>query len=158
MSGVLLQSIAKLDFVIVPYKGAGPAMTDLVGGQVSMTVSAMSSVLPHVRTGKLRALGVTTAQRSVLMPELPTIAESGVPGYEVSNWYGVLSTRGTPATVVKNLNAALRTIIEDPEIQKRMAVQGTEPFIASPEQFAKFMASEVAKWSKLGTEFKLRVE
>ena len=158
MAGVLLQSIAKLDFVIVTYKGAGPAMTDLIGGQVSMAVSAMSSALPHVRSGRLRALGVTTAQRSVLMPELPTIAESGVPGYEVSNWFGVLSARGTPATVVKHLNTVLRTIIEDSEIQKRMAVQGIEPFTASPEQFAQFMASEVAKWSKLGRTFHLRVE
>ena len=158
MGGVLLQSMAHLDFAVIPYKGAGPAVTDLIGGQVSMAVAAMSSVLPHVKTGRLRALGVTTAQRSVLMPELPTIAESGIPGYEVTNWFGILSSRGTPPVIVSMLNGTLKKITQDAEFQSRMAVQGTEPFILSPEQFKRFIASEVSKWAKLGTDYKLRVE
>jgi tripartite-type tricarboxylate transporter receptor subunit TctC len=158
LGGVLLRSMAQLDFAMVSYKGAGPAMTELVGGHVQMAVAAMSSVLPHIRTGKLRALGVTTAQRSVLMPELPTIAESGIPGYEVSNWFGILSSKGIPTAIVKTLNAAFRKIIEDAETQKLMAAQGTEPLIMSPEQFEQFIGSEVSKWTKLSAEFKLRLD
>ncbi len=158
MGGILLRSLANLDFTIVHYKGAGPAMTELIGGHVQMAIAAMPSVLPHVRAGKLRALGVTTAQRSILMPGLPTIAEAGIPGYEASNWYGILSSKGMSGTIVNTLNATLKKIIEDPETQKLMAVEGTEPFVMSPEQFKAFISSEVAKWVKLSTEFKLQVE
>ena len=158
MSGVLLQSMAKLDFVVVPYKGAGPSMVDLVGGHVSMGVAAMSSVLPHVKTGKLRALGVTTAKRSVLMPELPTIAESGVPGYDVSNWFGVMSGKGVSPAIVRTLETTLGKIVQEPETQKQMAAQGTEPFVLSSVQFEKFIAAETAKWTKLGNAYKLHIE
>ncbi len=158
MSGVLLKSMANLDFVMVPYKGAGPAMIDLIGGQVSIAVAAMSSVLPHVKTGRLRALGVTTPKRSVLKPELPTIAESGVPGYNVTNWFGVMSGKGTPAAIVKKLNATIGKIIRNPETQKQMAAQGTEPLIMSPTEFRQFIASEVVKWTKLGNTYKLHID
>ncbi len=158
MSGVLLQSMAKLDFVFVPYKGAGPSMVDLVGGHVSMGVAAMSSVLPHVKSGKLRALGVTTAKRSVLMPELPTIAESGVPGYDVSNWFGIMSGKGVPPAIVKTLETTLGKIVQDPETQKQMAAQGTEPFVLSSAQFVKFIAAETEKWTNLGKTYKLHIE
>lgn len=158
MAGVLLQSMAQLDFVIVLYKGAGPAMIDLIGGQVSMAIAAMSSVLPHVRSGKLRALGVTTKQRSVLMPVLPTIAESGIPGYEVTNWFGVVATKGTPAPIVNTLSTALDRIVQDPETQKMMTAQGTEPFVLPPGELERFLRSEVSKWEKLGKSYKLRIE
>jgi tripartite-type tricarboxylate transporter receptor subunit TctC len=158
MGGVLLRSMAKLDFTMVPYKGAGPAVTELVGGHVHMAVAAMSSALPHIKAGKLRALGVTTAQRSVLMPELPTIAESGIPGYDVRNWFGILSSKGMPTPIVKTLNEALTKIVNDPETQKLMAAQGTEPWSLPPEQFAQFIESEISKWSKVSAEFKLRMD
>jgi tripartite-type tricarboxylate transporter receptor subunit TctC len=158
MGGVLLRSMAKLDFMMVPYKGAGPAMTELVGGHVQMAVAAMSSVLPHIKTGKLRALGATTAHRSVLMPELPTIAESGIPGYDVRNWFGILSSKGMPMSIVKTLNAELTKIVNDPETQNLMAAQGTEPWILPSEQFAQFIQSEIAKWSKVSAEFNLRMD
>jgi tripartite-type tricarboxylate transporter receptor subunit TctC len=158
MAGVLLQSMAQLDFVIVLYKGAGPAVIDLIGGQVTMAIAAMSSVLPQVRAGKLRALGVTTKQRSVLMPDLPTIAESGIPGYDVTNWFGVVSARGTPAPVIKTLSSTLEKIVQDPETQKMMAAQGTEPFVLPAGEFERFLRGEVSKWEKLGKDYKLRVE
>ena len=158
MGGVLLRSMANLDFTMVTYKGAGPAMTELIGGHVQMAVAAMSSVLPHVKSGKLRALGVTTAHRSVLMPELPTIAESGIPGYEVSNWFGVLSSKGMAAENVKALNATFRRVVEDADTQKLMAAQGTEPFVMTPGEFQKFIGLEVAKWTKLSADFNLKVD
>jgi tripartite-type tricarboxylate transporter receptor subunit TctC len=157
MAGVLLQALAGLDFTLVLYKGAGPAMIDLVGGQVNMAVAAMSSVTAHVKSGRLRALGVTTARRSSTMPEVPTIAES-IPGYEVSNWFGVLAAAGTPAPVIAQLNSAIARIGADPEFQKLMAAQGNEPFVMSRAEFERFIKAEVAKWAKLGRDYKLRVE
>ena len=158
LAGVLLQALGNVQFVIVPYKGAGPAMTDLIGGQVSMAIASMSSIMPHVKSGRLRALGVTTAKRSRLMPELPTISEGGMPGYEATNWFGVLATRGTPPRAIERLHSTLTTLVQDPEMQKRMAVQGTEPFVGTPEDFAKFMRDEVAKWSKLVGQYNIRPE
>jgi tripartite-type tricarboxylate transporter receptor subunit TctC len=157
MAGVLLQALAGLDYAMVLYKGAGPAMTDLVGGQVNMAVAAMSSVTSHVKAGKLRALGVTTAKRSSTMPEIPAIAES-IPGYEVTNWFGVLAAAGTPAPVVAQLNSTIARVVNDGEFQKLMATQGNEPFAMSRADFERFIKTEVAKWAKLGRDYKLRVE
>jgi tripartite-type tricarboxylate transporter receptor subunit TctC len=158
MSGVLLQSLARLDFVTVPYKGAGPAIIDLIGGQVSMAVAAMSSIVPHLKSGRVRALGVTTAKRSVLMPDLPTIAESGIPGYDVTNWFGVLAAAGTPLPVLVRLEDVIAGIGRDADFQKAMGAQGTEPFVLSHTDFERFIRAEVVKWAKLGRDYKLRVE
>ncbi|HEV7800703.1 MAG TPA: tripartite tricarboxylate transporter substrate binding protein [Burkholderiales bacterium] len=158
MAGVLLQSLAHLDFVMVPYKGAGPAMTDLIGGQVTMAVAAMSSVAPHLKSGRLRALGVTTDRRSVLMPELPTIAESGIPGYEVSNWFGILAATGTPRAILSRLEAEVSKLVKDADFQKTMTAQGTEPFVLTRSEFERFIVNEVSKWTRLGKDFNLRVE
>jgi tripartite-type tricarboxylate transporter receptor subunit TctC len=158
MSGVLLQSLARLDFVTVPYKGAGPAIIDLIGGQVSMAVAAMSSIVPHLKSGRVRALGVTTAKRSVLMPDLPTIAESGIPGYDVTNWFGVLAAAGTPLPVLVRLEEVIARIGRDADFQKAMGAQGTEPFVLSHTDFERFIRAEVVKWAKLGRDYKLRVE
>jgi tripartite-type tricarboxylate transporter receptor subunit TctC len=158
LAAVMLQSLAKVDFLIVQYKGAGPALTDLLGGHVQIGNYAMPIVLPHIKSGRLRALRVATPRCSVLMPEMPTIAKSGVPGFEVRTWYAVLSSRGTPAAIVKALNAKLRKIIEDDEIQKLTAAQGLESFLAPPEEFEKFIKSEISTWTKLGADFKLSVD
>ncbi|HYC45648.1 MAG TPA: tripartite tricarboxylate transporter substrate binding protein [Burkholderiales bacterium] len=158
LAGVLLQALGNIQFVIVPYKGAGPAMTDLIGGQVSMAIVSMSSAIPHVKSGRLRALGVTTAKRSRLMPELPSIGEAGLPGYDAPNWFGILTTKGTPPRTVEKLHATFSRLVQDPEMQKRMAAQGTEPFVATPQEFAKFMRDEVAKWSKLVAQYNIRAE
>lgn len=158
LAGVLLQSMAQLDFVIVPYKGAGPAMTELIGGQMSMAIASMSSVMPHVKSGRLRALAVTTPERSRLMPDMPTMSEAGLAGYEATNWYGVLTTKGTPLQSVTKLHSSLTGIIQDSDIRKKMAGQGTEPFVSSPEAFAKFMEAEIAKWSRLVAQFNIRAD
>lgn len=158
MAGVLLKSFAHLDFVMVLYKGAGPAITDLVGGQVSMAVAAMPSVAPHVKSGRLRALGVTTEKRSALMPELPTLSESGMPGYDVSNWFGVLAATGTPGAILSRLEATISTVAKEADFQKAIAAQGIDPFRLSRSDFERFVKDDVAKWAKLGKEFNLRVE
>ena len=158
LGGVLLQSLAKIDFVIVPYKGAGPSMTDLLGGQVSLGVAAMTSVMPHVKTGRLRALGVTSGKRSVLAPDLPTVAEQGVPGYEVANWYGVLTSKGTSKAIAAAINRAITKHVSDPEFQKRMAAQGLEPFIATNDEFDVFLRSEITKWTKLAKAYNITLD
>lgn len=158
MAGVLLQSLAGLDFTIILYKGAGPAMIDLVGGQVSLAMAAMSSVSGHVKTGRIRALGVTTVTRSPAMPELPTIAESGIAGYEVTNWFGVLAGAGTSPPIVDKLGTVIAGVVQGAEFQKAMSAQGNEPFIMSRGEFGRFINVEVAKWAKLGRDYKLRVE
>ena len=158
LAGVLLQVLGQIDFVIVPYKGAGPAMTELVGGQVSMAVASMSSVMPHVKSGRLRALAVTTPKRSALMPDMPTMIESGLPGYVATNWFGVLASKGTPKAATATLHDALTRIIQDPDMQKKMAAQGTEPFISTSEAFGAFLRAEIAKWSKLVAQFNIRAE
>jgi tripartite-type tricarboxylate transporter receptor subunit TctC len=155
---VLMKALAQLDFEMVLYKGAGPAVTDLIGGQVAMAVAAMSSIVPHVKSGRLRALGVTTEKRSVLMPDLPTIAESGIPGYEVTNWFGVLAAAGMPPAILTRLEATISGIVRDAEFQRAMSLQGTEPLLQSRPQFERFIRAEVVKWAKLGKDFNLRVE
>lgn len=158
LAGVLLQALGKVDFVIVPYKGAGPAMIDLIGGQVSMAVASLSSVLPHVKSGRLRLLAATGGQRSNLIPDTPTMSESGLPGYEATNWFGILTSKGTPKPTTAKLHAALTRIIQDDDMRKRMAALGTEPFVSTPEAFGAFMRAEVAKWSKLVAQYNIRPE
>jgi tripartite-type tricarboxylate transporter receptor subunit TctC len=158
LGAVLLQSMAKIDYTIVPYKGGGPALADLVGGQVSAAIGGMSTVMPHVKTGRLRALGVTTAQRSLLAPDLPTVAEAGLPGFEVTNWYGIVASKGTGRAVATAINRAITQVVSEPDIQKRMAVYGTEPFTASPQDFDTFMRNEVAKWSRLAKAYNIGME
>jgi tripartite-type tricarboxylate transporter receptor subunit TctC len=123
-----------------------------------MAVAAMSSVTPHVKSGRLRALGVTTAKRSVTMPDLPTIAESGIPHYEVTNWFGVLAASGTPVTILNQLETVIGRVVHDADFQKAMGAQGNEPFLMSRPEFERFIRAEVAKWAKLGRDYKLRVE
>lgn len=158
LAGVLLQAVARIDFVTIPYKGAGPAMTDLIGGQAHFAVAAMASVLPYVKAGRLRAYAVTTAKRSTLMPQLPTVAESGYPGYEVNNWFGIMSSRGTPQPMVRTLHGMLERVVGDRAVQEKMAIQGTEPFMATTDAFAAFVRSEVAGWTKLARQFNLKAE
>jgi tripartite-type tricarboxylate transporter receptor subunit TctC len=158
LAGVLLQAVSHIDFVTIPYKGAGPAMTELIGGQAHFAIAAMASVLPHVKSGRLRALAVTTAKRSTLMPSLPTVAESGYPGYEVNNWFGIMSSRGTPQAVVRRLHDYVDHAVKDGAVQERMASQGTEPFAASSEQFSRFVRNEIAQWTRLAKDYHLQAE
>jgi len=132
----------------VPYKGTTPALTDVIGGVVPITFSDPSAK-PLIASGKLRALAVTTATRSPQFPGVPTVAESGVPGYEVTNWYGLVAPAGTPADVIAQLNKALVKVMAEPEIRQRLAVSGMDATSNSPQQFARLLATERAKWGDL---------
>lgn len=149
LAGQLFNTMAGVDMLHVPYKGAVPALTDLLGGQVSMIFSSMPPALPLVKTGKIRALGVTSATRSPAAPAIPTITESGLPGYEVNNWYGILAPRGTPKEIVSKLNAEIVKILNMPDVKESLAVQGAEPVSGTPEQFAAYIKEETEKWAKI---------
>ena len=133
--------------VHIPYRGSAPAVTDLLAGQVDIAFDNTPNVLQHVRAGKLKALAVTTAKRDPLATDVPSLAEAGVPGYDVSAWFGVLAPAGTPREIVQRLNAEIRKVIEAPEVRERWAKTGVQVQSGSPEQFAEFLKSEVARWA-----------
>jgi tripartite-type tricarboxylate transporter receptor subunit TctC len=133
----------------IPYKGGGPAIVDLIGGQIQLSFATAASVVAHIQSGKLRALAVTTAKRSALVPELPTIAETGLKGYEVNNWNGFFVPAGTPRALVNRLNRDLTAVLTAPDVKDFLFKQGIETAPGTPEQFAKYMKSEHAKWSKV---------
>ncbi|RZL43138.1 MAG: tripartite tricarboxylate transporter substrate binding protein [Variovorax sp.] len=152
LSGELFKQMTQIDMQHVPYKGSAPAVADLIGGQTAIMFDNMPSVMPHVKAGKLRAMAVTTARRSPALPDVPTIAESGVPGYDTSSWFGLLAPTGTPPEVVAKLNAAILKALADPDVKTKLAEQGAEPHPEKPEQFAAFIGSETAKWGKVVKE------
>lgn len=152
LSGELFKTMAKVDMVHVPYKGSAPAVTDLLGNQIAIMFDNMPSAIQHVRTGKLRPLAVTTARRSPELPNVPTIAEAGVPGYEATSWFGMFTTAGTPAPVVAKLNAAIVKVLAQPDVKKKIEEQGAEVYSETPEHFAAFIKAESAKWGKVVKE------
>ncbi|MDM0120733.1 Bug family tripartite tricarboxylate transporter substrate binding protein [Variovorax arabinosiphilus] len=152
LSGELFKQMAGVDMQHVPYRGSAPAVSDLLGGQISIMFDNMPSAIPHVKGGKLRPLAVTTAKRSPALPDVPTIAESGVPGYEATSWFGLLAPAGTPAPVIAKLNASILKALANPEVKKKLAEQGAEAAGEKPEQFAAFIAAETAKWGKVVKE------
>jgi tripartite-type tricarboxylate transporter receptor subunit TctC len=149
LAAELFKAMAGVDIIHVPYKGNAQALTDVLGGYVSLTFPTMPSALPHVKNGKLRALGVTSAQRSRSAPEIPTIAESGVPGYEASSWYGVLAPASTPPAIVNKLHDAILNLLQLQDVKERLFGQGLEPSGETPEQFTKRIEREIQKWSKV---------
>ncbi len=149
LSGELFNTLAKVDMIHVPYKGSAPAVTDLLGGQIDIMFDNMPSAIQHVRAGKLKPLAVTTAKRSPQLPDVPTVAEAGVPGYEATSWFGMFAPAATPAPVVAKLNAALVKVLADANVKKKIAEQGGEPHGEKPEQFAEFIRNETAKWSQV---------
>ena len=154
----LFKANAGISIVHVPYKGIAPAVVDLLGGQVQLAISAFPPALPHVKSGKLRALAVTSAKRSGLMTEVPTIAESGLPGYEAAGWFGVLAPSGTPAPVVARLNAEINRILELAEVKASLAADGAEPAGGTPAQMAESARAASAKWAKLIRELNLSAD
>jgi tripartite-type tricarboxylate transporter receptor subunit TctC len=155
----LFKLMAGVDMVHVPYKGSGPAVNDLLGGQISLMFNTMIQTIPHVQGGKLRALAVTSARRSAAMPELPTLAEAGMPGYEMVGWFGVLAPAGTPRSAVARLNADILKILALPDVKDRLAKLGSEPTdIATPEQFGDYIKAEIAKWAKVVKAAGMRIE
>jgi tripartite-type tricarboxylate transporter receptor subunit TctC len=146
----LLKVLADIDLVHVPYKGDNPAVTDVLGGQVPMVFPTLPVALPHIKTGKLRAIAVSSAKRSALMPDLPTVAESGgLPDFEVSVWVGILAPAGTPKSIVERLNAELTRIVSLPETRDKLASLGAEPATMGVEEFAAYIQSETDKWSRV---------
>ena len=151
IAAVLLEFLGKIKLVHIPYKGGGPALVDVVAGQVPVTFGTAASVSPHTKTGRLRGLAITSSQRSMLLPELPTIAESGLPGYEMLNWAGLFAPAGTPRPVIDRLAAESLRIVRLPEFRDRLNAQGAEPSPLATDAFAAFVKSEVDKWAKVVT-------
>ena len=149
LSGELFKGMAGVEMQHVPYKGSPPALNDVMGGQVDMTFDNITTAWALAKGGKLRALAVTTAQRSSVAPDVPTLAESGLPGYEIGSWQGVFAPAGTPPDIVKRLNAEIVKIIKSPEVQKKLIDLGAEPVGDTPEQFATFVKAEVVKWGEV---------
>lgn len=149
LSGELFKQMAGVDIQHVAYKGSAPAVNDLLGNHIAIMFDNMPSAIGHVKAGKLRPLAVTTAQRSPALPDVPTIAEAGVPGYEATSWFGLLAPAKTPAPVVAKLNASILKALADPDVKKKLLEQGAEPAGETPAQFAAFIASETVKWGKI---------
>jgi tripartite-type tricarboxylate transporter receptor subunit TctC len=145
----LLELMTQTEMVHVPYKGLGPALTDLMGGRVQVIISTLASALPQLKAGKLKPLAVTTAGRSTFLPELPTMSEAGVRGYEFSTWYGLLVPGATPKGVVERLNAAAVRALQSPSVKEQLAARGLEATPSTPAVFGVYLQAEVAKWGKV---------
>ncbi len=143
----LFKSLTQVKMVHVPYKGNGAAIADLIGGQVPLCFCTLPSVFSLVKGGRLRALAVTTVKRAPSAPDIPTIVESGVPGYEMSQWYGLLAPAGMPAPVMDRLNAEVAKALKHPDVRTRFAAEGAEPVSSTPQEFANFYKAEIAKWT-----------
>ena len=154
--GELFNVMAGIKLAHIPYKGGGPAMIDVMSGQVEVLLSTLIQVLPHVRTGKLKALGIGTAKRFPLLPDVPTVSESGLPGYDVAVWWGVLAPAGVPGAIVTRLNTEIGAILRDPEMAKRLIAEAAEPVIDTPEAFGKLIVNEIAKWSRIAKQAGIR--
>jgi tripartite-type tricarboxylate transporter receptor subunit TctC len=149
MSGETFKMMTGVDMVHVPYKGSTPAVTDLLGGQISMIFDNLPSALPHIKAGRLKVLAVTSAQRSDQLPDVPTVAEAGVPGYEVVSWFGLWAPAKTPDAVVSEINKQVVAIIQTPDMQKQIRDQGAVPNPDTPAEFAAFIGSEGRKWAEV---------
>jgi tripartite-type tricarboxylate transporter receptor subunit TctC len=145
----MFQNTADIELVHIPYKGAGPALIDVVGGQVPMMFIASPPAVGFISAGKLRGLGVSSARRLAILPDIPTIAESGYPGFEVNNWYSVMAPADTPSAVIARLNAEINAILAAPEVRQRIAALGAEPAGGTPEQFGRQLKVEMAAWAKV---------
>lgn len=158
LAGELLARMAKVDLAHVPYKGGGPAMLDLLGGRIHMIFASPSSALPQMKANKIRGLAVTTRKRSEIVPDLPTVAESGVPGYEVNNWYAMAAPAGTPRPVIMRLNKEIIAAMNVPEVKAFLLQQGLEVSTSTPEELGRYMKAEFEKWSKLIAEAKIQAD
>ncbi len=158
MSGELLKTLAQVDLVHVPYKGGGPMLIDLMGGQIQVGFDNLPSSINHIRAGKIRALAVTTARRWPGAPEIPTMAEAGVPGYESSAWFGMLAPAGTPKAIVELLQRQVSAILKLPEVEKLFLDQGAEPAGGTPEQFTQVISAELQKWARVAAATGVKLE
>jgi tripartite-type tricarboxylate transporter receptor subunit TctC len=156
LAAELFKAVARLDIVHVPYKGGAAALTDVIAGQVAYYFGSLPSSLPLARAGKVQALAVTSLRRSSAAPEIPTIAESGYPGFETAAWYGVLVPIGTPRDIVMRLNRATIAALGAAEVKERLVQEGSEPMGSSPAQFGAYIKSEIEKWSKVVREANIK--
>ena len=158
LAGELFKSQAGVNLLHVPYKGLGPAITDLLGGQIQVVFADVGLVTAHLKAGRLRGLAITSATRSSMLPDLPTVSESGVPGYAAGTWYGVFAPAGTPGAIVARLSDEVRRALALPEVRAALVVQGVEAAGNSPEQYAVFLREEYAKWGRVIAEAGIRAE
>src|SRR5262249_9868069 len=158
LTGELFNSMAGTKMLHVPYKGSGPALIGLIGGQVHVTFSNLTAALPHVRAARVRALAVTGPRRSPQLPELPTVSESGLPGYVATNYFGMFAPAGTASAIIAKLNAEIAKAMHAPDVQATLASEGSEPATSSPEEFGAFIRSEISRWATVVKTAGLRAE
>jgi tripartite-type tricarboxylate transporter receptor subunit TctC len=158
LSAELFKSMAGVDVVHVPYKGATPALTDVIGGQVAMFIGNLPPAMGHIKSGRVKALAVTTAQRSALVPELATMAEAGLPGYETVAWFGLFAPAGTSTEIVARIQTEVARIVQQPAIREQVAGLGGEPVGNTPEQFAGIVRNDVRKWKKVVADANVKVD
>jgi len=158
LASELFKLQAGVNIVHVPFKGGGPAMMDVIAGNTQIAIGSLVQMLPQIKGGRLKALGVGSANRIPALPDLPTISETGVPGYEVTNWWGIVVPAGTPRPIVERLNKELSAIVASPETKRRFETEGAEPLSMSPEEFARFIAAETTKWGRVVKEAGIRAE
>ena len=147
MAGALFAVMAGIDIEHIPYKGSGPALIDLLGGRIDLYFSNIISAMPYIKSGQVRALAVTSAQRLAAAPDIPTIAESGLPGYEAYNWYGIFAPKGTPRPIIERLNKAIADALQTENVKNALMVSGAETGTGTPDDFSKFVTAEIAKYS-----------
>ena len=158
MTMELFMSMARLKMVHIPYKGAGPAVIDMIAGHVSTMAATVLTSMPHIRSGRLRPLGITSLQRSAAAPEIPTIAESGLPGFESVQWYGMLAPARTPKEIIARLHGEVTRVLQQPDIKERFAGDGADPVGSTPEEFGRYIQSELTKWAKVAREAGIKQE
>jgi tripartite-type tricarboxylate transporter receptor subunit TctC len=152
LSGELLKSMAQIKYEIIHYKGAGPALTELLGGHVQLQFVSMPAAMPHIRSGKLRAIAMTGAKRSPAAPDMPTMDEAGLSGFHVSTGFGMFVPAGTPRPIIDKVHDAIVKTLQMPEVKERLSKQGADPVGSSPEEYESFVRSEIAKWQKVVKE------
>ena len=158
LSMELFKARAGIDLVHIPFKGGGPMVTDLLGGQIQIVIADQANLMPHVKAGKLRALAVGTLVRSAVYPELPTIAESGYPGFEARAWQGIAGPAGLPPDIVRELQSVIAKVMAMPDVRARLVEGGLDPIVSTPEEFGAFIRAEIAKWSKVAKDVGARVD
>ncbi len=158
LASELFKQQAGVDIVHIPFKGGGPAMMDVIAGNTQITIGSLIQTLPQIKAGKLKALGVGSANRIAALPDLPTISEAGVPGYEVTNWWGIVVPAGTPRSVIDRLHKDLTVVVASPETKERFEAEGSEPLSMSPDEFGRFIAAETVKWARVVKDAGIRAE
>ncbi len=158
LASELFKQQAGIDMVHIPFKGGGPAMMDVIAGNTQVAVGSLVQMLPQIKGGRLKALGVGSARRIPALPDVPTISESAIPGFEVTNWWGIAAPAGTPRAIVERLNAELGAIVASAETRKRFEAEGADPLRMGPDEFGRFIAAETAKWARVVKDAGIKAE